>query len=249
MRNREVEAHEDAHSGSCQLNVYYHGCTCRSWHILINQDMTIRAHADLEIVAAKLARLEEPHIAPLSALARRIQAEHVGVPFFDPCNGGVGARVLCLLEAPGPRATDFVSHENDDQTAENMHRLMDAASLARIDVVLWNVVPFYIGASDRSKLRAARLDDLDAGKPWLIELLGLLPELTVVVLLGRKAQRVEDYVKAICPNALVLKGWHPSPLAMNREPLRWQQLLDVLRAASAAHSGDTPSKSPTKTRS
>ena len=210
--------------------------------------MTIRAHADLEIVAAKLARLEEPQIAPLSALARRIQAEHVGVPFFDPCNGGVGARVLCLLEAPGPRAADFVSQENNDQTAENMHRLMDAASLERDDVVLWNVVPFYIGAADRSKLRAARQGDMVAGKPWLSELLELLPALTVVVLLGRNAQRAEDFVKALRPKALVLKGWHPSPLAMNRLPIRGQQLLDVLREASAARQGCTPIKSSTKSR-
>lgn len=194
--------------------------------------MTVRAHADSEFLAAKLARLEEPHIAPLTALARRIQAVHAGVPFFDPCNGGVDAGVLCLLEAPGPKAMDFVSQENNDQTAENMHRLMDAACLPRRDIVLWNVVPFYIGAADRSKLRAARKIDLDLGRPWLIRLLGLLPKLKVALLLGRKAQRAHDLVKEVRPDICVLESWHPSPLAMNRQPSRRQQLLDILLTAN-----------------
>jgi uracil-DNA glycosylase len=198
--------------------------------------MTIRAHADPKILTTKLSRRDEAHIAPLTALVRRIQALHAGVPFFDPSNGGTDASILCLLEAPGPKAGDFVSQENNDQTAENMHRLMDQAGLARCDVVLWNVVPFYIGASDRSKLRAARQGDLDAGRPWLVELFGLLPHLKVVLLLGRKAQGARDLVKALRPDVILLEGWHPSPLAMNREPDRWQQLLDVLRSANIARS-------------
>jgi uracil-DNA glycosylase len=196
--------------------------------------MTVRAHADRNIVAAKLARLDEPHIAPLNALARRIQVIHPGVPFFDPDNGGTNACMLCLLEAPGPNAMDFVSQDNNDQTAENMHRLMDAAALSRSDVVLWNVVPFYIGAADRSKLRAARQSDLDAGRPWLVELFGLLPKLKVTVLLGSKARSARSLVMTLRPDICLLEGWHPSPLAMNREPGRWQQLQDVLRTASLA---------------
>ena len=198
--------------------------------------MTVRALADSKFLTAKLSRLEQPHIAPLTALARRIQAAHAGVPFFDPDNGGANASVLCLLEAPGPKAMDFVSQENNDQTAENMYRLMDAARLARRDVVLWNMVPFYIGAADRSKLRAARQSDLDAGRPWLIELFGLLTQLKVVVLLGRKAHSVRDLVKALRHDVCILEGWHPSPLAMNREPARWEQLLDVLHAAEVERS-------------
>lgn len=193
--------------------------------------MTVRALADSKFLTAKRSRLEEPHIAPLTDLARRIQAAHAGVPFFDPDNGGANASVLCLLEAPGPKAMDFVSQENNDQTAENMHRLMVAAGLARRHVVLWNVVPFYIGAADRSKLRAARQSDLDAGRPWLIKLFALLTQLKVVVLLGRKAQRARVLVKALRPDVCTLEGWHPSPQAMNREPVRWEQLLDVLHTA------------------
>ena len=197
--------------------------------------MTIRAHADKETVAAKLARLEEQHIAPLTALARRIQSQHAGVPFFDPDNCGVDARVLILLEAPGPKATDFVSQDNSDKTAENLNRLMTEASLPRREIVLWNVVPFYIGTADRSRLRAARQSDLDAGRPWVTELCGLLPRIDAVVRLGRKSQQARPLVNELCPVARVLEGWHPSPLAMNRDLARWRQLLGVLHEAATSH--------------
>ena len=52
-----------------------------------------------------------------------------------------------------------------------------------------------------------------------------------MVLLGLKAHSARDLVKALRPDVYLLEGWHPSPLAMNREPSRWQQLLDVLHAA------------------
>ncbi len=197
--------------------------------------MTIRAHADKQTVAAKLARIDEPHIVPLTALARRIQTQHAGVPFFDPDNGGFDARVLVLLEAPGPKATDFVSQDNNDKTAENLNRLMSEAGLQRREIVLWNVVPFYIGAADRSKLRAARQGDLEAGRPWLSELFGLLPRIDAVVLLGRKSQQARPLVNAFRPVARVLEGWHPSPLAMNRDPARRRQLLGVLHEAATSH--------------
>ena len=197
--------------------------------------MTIRAHVDKQTVAAKLARLDEPHIAPLTALARRIQSQHAGVPFFDPDNGGVDARVLVLLEAPGPKATDFVSQDNNDKTAENLNRLMSEAGLPRREIVLWNVVPFYIGTADRSRLRAARQSDLEAGRPWVTELFGLLPRIDAVVLLGRKSQLARPLVNELCPVARVLEGWHPSPLAMNRDPARRRQLLGVLHEAATSH--------------
>lgn len=182
----------------------------------------------------KLSRIDEPHVAPLNAMARRIQAEHSGVPFFDPGDGGTRARVLLLLEAPGPKATNFVSCDNDDQTAERMFNLLQEAGLSRAEIVIWNVVPFYIGTADRSRLRAARQSDLDVGRPWLIELLGLLPHLDTVVLLGRKAQKADSIVRERRPGLRVIMSWHPSQVAMNRSPARRPELLDALRAVRGA---------------
>jgi hypothetical protein len=130
------------------------------------QNMLPRRHADPVFLAAKLARVDEPHVAPLNAMVRSIRLQHAGVPFFDPEAGGVNARVLFLLKAPGPKAVDFVSLDNNDQTAENMLRLLVEAGIKRGDTCHWNVVPFYIGNADRTKLRAAKQTDLDVGKPW-----------------------------------------------------------------------------------
>lgn len=191
-----------------------------------------RRHSEPEFLAYKKAQIDARHVAPLNAMVRRIQDEHDGVPFFDPGDGGTNARVLLLLEAPGPEATNFVSCDNDDQTAENTFNLLADARLARCEIVVWNVVPFYIGKEDRSKLRAARQTDLDAGRPWLVELIGLLPRLDTVVLLGRSAQRAEPLIRQLNPDLRILNGWHPSPVAMNRYPTRRPELLAVLRQAS-----------------
>jgi hypothetical protein len=55
------------------------------------------------------------------------------IPYFDPLDGGVGASVLFLLEAPGPRAvaSGFISRDNPDETAKNFHEFNAAAGLAR----------------------------------------------------------------------------------------------------------------------
>lgn len=180
-------------------------------------------------LAAKLAMVDEPHVAPLNALVRRIRLQHAGVPFFDPEAGGVNARILFLLEAPGPKAVDFVSLDNNDQTAENMLRLLVESGINRGDTCNWNVVPFYIGNADRTKLRAAKQTDLDAGKPWVTALLDLLPRLDTVVLMGRHAQKARRLIEALRPAVRIVEAWHPSPLCLNRVKARRGELLSTLR--------------------
>ena len=73
--------------------------------------------------------------------------EHLA-PWFDPDEGGTGARVLFLLENPGRRATStrgsgFISADNNDDTAANFFRMRDQAVLPRGQLVAWNVVPWY----------------------------------------------------------------------------------------------------------
>ncbi|MBY0250038.1 MAG: uracil-DNA glycosylase, partial [Methylobacterium organophilum] len=71
-----------------------------------------KALADPEALAARRALIDSPHIAPIRALAARIAAERgAPVPAPDPLDGGVGARMLLLLETPGPAVlrTGFVT--------------------------------------------------------------------------------------------------------------------------------------------
>lgn len=75
---------------------------------------------------ARLAAIEQPHVAPLTAFVRQLRAEmrptHA-IPYFDPLDGGTHASILFLPEAPGPRAIEagFVSRNNPDETAKNFY--------------------------------------------------------------------------------------------------------------------------------
>lgn len=150
-----------------------------------------RSHRNPGIVARKLGRLREPHVAPLTGFAERLQDKHPGelVPWFDPAEAGADARILVLLRAPHKTAirefggSGLVSPDNDDQTDENMWRLLRDADVDRArEVVTWNVVPWY-----RERVRPPR--DLDESRRPLLDLLRLLPEVRVAVLLGEVAAR------------------------------------------------------------
>lgn len=68
-----------------------------------------RTLRDRSALADRRARLGDPHVAPLNnwveSLRARLGPSSI-VPWFDPADGGVDARILWLLEAPGPRPTE-----------------------------------------------------------------------------------------------------------------------------------------------
>jgi hypothetical protein len=72
------------------------------------------------------------------------------VPEFDPGEAGICARVLFLLEAPGPKTnpvnggSGFISVDNNDQGAENFWRFHEAAGIAEVEAVHWNTVGWYL---------------------------------------------------------------------------------------------------------
>lgn len=178
--------------------------------------------------AARIAKLNAPHMVALTDFVQRIRQtldvpDHV--PFFDPCDGGTSARALFLLEAPGPKAkaSGFVSRNNPDQTAKNLFELHRDAGLSRNDAVLWNVVPWYVGSD--TKIRSVDLADLLRATPYLKELLALLPNLQVVVLVGRKAQAVQPQLADIPQR--VYASAHPSPVPMTTNPNTRDEILRV----------------------
>jgi hypothetical protein len=98
------------------------------------------------------ALLGEPHVAALTKFAKKIRRERgVGrdVPFFDPLDGGVNAPLPFVPEAPAPKAVEsgFVSRNNPDESAKNFFLACQAAELRREEMVVWNIVPWYIGES------------------------------------------------------------------------------------------------------
>ncbi len=150
------------------------------------------------------------------------------IPDFDPADGGITAKVLVLLEAPGPKATQYVSRDNPDPTARNIKSALEAAGVPRADTCLWNVVPFYIGRDDRTCIRAAKQSDISIGAPFVLRLIDAMPNIRSVVLLGRKAQRVAAHR----PDLKVLQSWHPSGQSLNPVPARRKELVDALRMAT-----------------
>lgn len=178
-----------------------------------------------------------PHVKPLNQLATQLRQRHDGVPNFDPLDGGINARCLLLLEAPGPQATKsvFVSRDNPDRTAKNVFELSRDAGLKREDSVIWNVVPWYLG--DGRRIRAARVSDMEAARPHFKEVLLLLKRLQVVVLLGRKAQVAANRLQGELSGVAVFCCPHPSPLALEGRDDRRQEVLAALKNASDVVAG------------
>jgi uracil-DNA glycosylase len=194
-----------------------------------------RANGDPREVKRKQQLLETPHIAPLTEFVRRLQAERdAGVPWFDPTEAGVEARILLLFENPGRRAdaaqgSGFISPDNDDKSAQNMWGFFrDAGIERRRDVVAWNIVPWYLG--DERKIGNVGVRDIEEARPALLELLGLLPELRVVILFGRKAQ--SGWRRAAGSiDVPVLEAPHPSGRWLNGHPEDRAVIVARLREA------------------
>lgn len=176
------------------------------------------------------AMLGEAHVKPLTEFVndlRRAEGTE-DVPYFDPLDGGIRARCLCLLEAPGPKAvgSGFISRDNPDQTAQNFFRISEEASLPRDQTVLWNIVPWHLGKGAHPSAA-----DIRKGLCYLDQVMDLLPNLQVVVLLGRKAQeayQTAEQRKLSDP----IECSHPSPVSVNTHPGSRARILFALQEAA-----------------
>ena len=199
-----------------------------------------RQLADHTLLAHRRSQLTLPHHAPLQAhlqdLRTRVAPRGLDIPELDPAGGGVNSRILCLLEAPGPQAAQsrggsgFISMDNDDHTAHTMFQLIADSGVRREQLLLWNIVPWYVG--DDHRIRGVKQGEIQEGADLLAELIELLPELAVVVTLGRAAASGWARVKGGDVSRMVTLGsWHPSGQALNGHPERYEHLLMTLRLA------------------
>jgi len=140
---------------------------------------------------------------------------------------GTDAKALFLLEAPGPKAitSGYISRNNPDQTAKHLCELMHGARINRKDTLLWNIVPWYIG--DGHRILPVTTSDLSDALPYLQDLLALLPQLQIIVLIGKKAQSAREQVRALT-NASVIETHHPSPRVFNTWPEKKRQTQKAL---------------------
>jgi len=167
----------------------------------------------------RVGMLTLPHMKPLADYilsVRQQRGEEYQIPDFDPCDGGIHARALFLLEAPGPRSRyGFVSRNNPDPTARNLWHLMRDAGIARSDTLIWNICPWYVG--EKGRIRPVNTSDVQEALPYLRELLDLLPHLERMVLVGKKAQSATPYLRAMT-SLPIMSTYHMSALVFNRWP-------------------------------
>jgi len=159
---------------------------------------------------------------------RQEQGSDKYVPDFDPLDGGIRAQCLFVLEAPGPKTKNsgFVSRDNNDETAKNFLECNGKAGLSREKTIIWNIVPWYIGTG--KKIRPANSSDIKTGVLHLHRLIQLLPELQIIVLIGRNAQLVREEIESRYNDFELFCCPHPSPLFVNRKDGNKQKIIDRL---------------------
>lgn len=185
--------------------------------------------------------MDEPHVRPLNDLVRAWRRDGRFVPWVDPEGGGTGARVLVLMEAPGPATVaagdlGLSSEDNPDPTARIFKVLREESGLARGDYMRWNVVPWALQNAD-GRHRPPRVDDLAEAEPALRELVGALPELRVVVTFGAPALNGTMRLLTVeePPRLLPVLGVpHPSLRNGHRRAETRRRILVALRTAAAA---------------
>jgi uracil-DNA glycosylase len=197
-----------------------------------------RSNRDPKIVAAKLGRLREDHIAPISALVDRIHVatRNQAVPYVDPTSGGVNARVLFLLETPAKTAalkSTMLSPDNNDTTAANVWELYRESGLPRDNAIHWNAVPWFMGTEKLNK--GASRSDIVVGLPWLAEMVELLPRLRLVVTMGDIARRSFG-LYLLMPEARLIP-WlavaHPSGRVQSAHSELWGDIRAAFDKAAA----------------
>ena len=179
--------------------------------------------------AARLALLAAQSFAPLEDYRRMIAARYGNTPHVDPLDGGTEARVLLLLETPGPRGPmpRFVSCDNPTGTARNLTRFLAQAGIERRRIVRWTAVPWIIhpeGARNRAPCSA----EITEGLALLPGLLDRLPHLRGVILAGRVAQRAEPYLAQARSTLARVCMPHPSPTYVNTAPTVAKRIGDAL---------------------
>lgn len=191
---------------------------------------------DPDEVRAREARLRLWYMAPLTAYVRGLKAA-LGpdkvVLWFDPWDGGIEAQILMLLEAPGGKAvgSGFISMNNPDPSARFVHQTVEDVGLDRYKLVAWNVVPWYVGNEERSRIRAVNSEERTQGVRLLEGLLPLLPRLRVVLTLGTHAQDGWRTIASSHPTIVHVEGPHPSATNMNSRPQNRQKFVEALERA------------------
>ena len=192
-----------------------------------------RSLRDPEARAARRRLLTEPHVRPLTQYVEDLRARSTAeFPDFDPLDGGVEARLLFLMEKPGPmtsaerdgrQGSGFISRDNDDPTAQAIFTFMREAGIPRRETVLWNLIPGWNGT------RKVTAREVREGAQETLGLVRLLPNLRAVVLVGGKAGLAAPLLEG--RGLVIRKSRHPSPIVKGTQRKAWDQIGHTWSAA------------------
>jgi len=168
----------------------------------------------------RLEMLNHPHISPLESYFQNLDRD---IPHFDPCDGGINARLLLLLQDPGPkvRTTGFISRNNPDLTALNVLNLISNAGIPRRETLLWNFVPWHLDG------KAIRKSHETEAEILFRALLRLCPNLRVILLFGFEAQKARLWVPTQ-PRMHTLASGHPGERNMRSRTWEWMEIFERL---------------------
>ncbi|MCF6292223.1 MAG: uracil-DNA glycosylase [Robiginitomaculum sp.] len=166
----------------------------------------------------KINMLHKPHIVSLTRFVDELKKElgsEVGMPYFDPLDGGINAKLLWVLETPGPKAvgTNFISRDNPDPTARNTLKILADAGIKREDTVLWNVVPWNLSSEEKNQ--NPKITEIRRGIPYLLRLIQLLSNLKAVILCGNPAKRAAQNIR-MSTSLRVFETYHPAGQSYNQ---------------------------------
>ncbi|MBL6455520.1 hypothetical protein JMJ55_09315 [Belnapia sp. T6] len=208
-------------------------------------DLAPRALRDPAVLMRRRALLaaRPRHMARLIDYVAGLKARQPDweVPDLDPASGGEDARILFLFEKPGPmtahgRGSGFISMHNDDRTAEATYRFaLERNRLPLACCLVSNVIPWWDGTRAISPLQR-RLT-----APAIVGLLGLLPPLRALVLVGATAQRAWDRSGLPLPDGVGLwRSAHPSPQVYAGYRERWEAIPSCWPTAEALDQSALP---------
>lgn len=189
----------------------------------------------------------ERELAVLLARWRSEAAPHPErgvVPSVDPAGGGLGARLLVLMEQPAT-VTAALGDEavcGEDGMSSSVRFFLscrEQSGLSRTDYLRWNAVPWASvhalaeGAPPSARRPPGRAE-LDAAREALHELLTAMVELRAVVALGAVPLEALMRYFTLHPHPVlrpVLAAPHPSPANGRHRSEQRERIVNALRRA------------------
>ncbi|MEO0439166.1 MAG: hypothetical protein AAF098_19995 [Pseudomonadota bacterium] len=174
------------------------------------------------------------------------------IPRFEPKNGNECARLLLLLERPGPGSvgtpqtggSGVISQFNEDVTARMLRAQLELADIAPADLCITNIVPHVRSARARVSDEQVNQAEIEMGFTRLLEVVDAIAPLQNIVLFGNKAKLVKNRLRDARPWIELHDAFHTSAQASGggRNPessknSMWEHNVHLMKTIRPKHWG------------